>query len=76
MTEQPNAYTLYAAFAATNGDRHMPDAGRTDAATVASEALESTDATVRGVYTVSGHRPTPTCCCGSSGRPPTGSRMH
>jgi peroxiredoxin len=56
VTEQPTAYTLYAAFAGCNGDRRMPDAQRADAAVVAGEALESTDATVRGVYTVSGYR--------------------
>jgi peroxiredoxin len=56
MTEQPTAYTLYAAFAAPNGDRRMPDAQRADAAATAGEALESTGATVRGVYTVSGYR--------------------
>jgi chlorite dismutase len=56
VTEQPTSYTLYAAFAGTNGDRRMPDAGRADAAVVAGQALQSTDATVRGVYTVSGYR--------------------
>jgi chlorite dismutase len=56
VTEQPTAYTLYAAFAATNGERRVPDAGRADAAAVAGQALQSTDATIRGVYTVSGYR--------------------
>jgi peroxiredoxin len=56
VTEQPAIYTLYAAFAATRGDRRMPDAQRSDAAAAAGQALESTDATVRGVYTVSGYR--------------------
>jgi len=55
MTE-PTAYTLYAAFAGANGDRRIPDAERADAAAAAGEALESTDATVRGAYTVSGYR--------------------
>ena len=56
MTDHPTAYALYAAFAAANGHRRIPDAERTDAAAAATEALESTDATVRGVYTVSGYR--------------------
>jgi chlorite dismutase len=56
VTEQPNAYTLYAAFASNNGDRRIPDAERADAADLASQALQSTDATVRGAYTVSGYR--------------------
>jgi hydrogen peroxide-dependent heme synthase len=56
VTEQRAIYTLYAAFAATHGDRRLPDAQRSAAAAAASQALESTDATVRGVYTVSGYR--------------------
>jgi peroxiredoxin len=56
VTDQPTAYTLYAAFAAANGDRRIPDAERADAAAAAGDALTSTDATVRGVYTVSGYR--------------------
>jgi peroxiredoxin len=56
VTEQPTAYTLYAAFAGANGDRRLPDAERMDAAAAAAGALASTDATVRGVYTVSGYR--------------------
>jgi chlorite dismutase len=56
VSEQPAIYTLYAAFAATHGDRRLPDAQRSDAAAAAGQALESTDATVRGVYTVSGYR--------------------
>jgi chlorite dismutase len=55
VTDQ-TAYTLYAAFAGPNGDRRMPDPQRADAAVVGGQALESTDATVRGVYTVSGYR--------------------
>ena len=51
-----NAFTLYAAFAAANGDRRVPDDERAAAAAAAGEALESTDATVRGAYTVSGYR--------------------
>jgi hydrogen peroxide-dependent heme synthase len=56
VTTPPTAYTLYAAFAGARDDRRLPDAQRTDAAAEASEALESTDATVRGTYTVSGYR--------------------
>jgi peroxiredoxin len=56
MTEPPTAYTLYAAFAGGNGDRRLPDAQRANAAAVAGSALESTGATVRGSYTVSGYR--------------------
>ena len=56
MTEQPTAYTLYAAFAAAGGERRLPDAERANAAAKAAAALQSTDATVRGVYTVSGYR--------------------
>ena len=55
MTDQPT-YTLYAAFAASGGDRRIPDAERADAAGAADDALQSVDATVRGVYTVSGYR--------------------
>ncbi|HWF35928.1 MAG TPA: chlorite dismutase family protein, partial [Solirubrobacteraceae bacterium] len=56
MTDEPTAYTLYAAFAAPGGERRMPDGERMGAAAVAGEALASTDATVRGVYSVSGYR--------------------
>ena len=56
MSEQPPPYTLYAAFASATGDRRLPDTQRADAAAAAHEALESTDASVRGVYTVSGYR--------------------
>jgi peroxiredoxin len=56
MTGQPAGYTLYAAFAGANGERRLPDAERAEAAAAASAALESSDATVRGVYTVSGYR--------------------
>jgi hypothetical protein len=37
MTDQPTAYTLYAAFAGANGDRRIPDAERTDAAAAAGD---------------------------------------
>ena len=51
-----NAFTLYAAFAAANGDRRMPDDERAAAAAAAADALQSTDASVRGVYSVTGYR--------------------
>jgi hydrogen peroxide-dependent heme synthase len=51
-----DAYTLYAAFAAPNGDRRLPDAERAAAAAAAGDALHSTDAGVRGVYSVTGYR--------------------
>jgi hydrogen peroxide-dependent heme synthase len=50
------AFTLYAAFAAPNGDRRLPDVERAPAAAAAGDALQSTDASVRGVYTVTGYR--------------------
>jgi peroxiredoxin len=56
VTDHPTAYTLYAAFAGANDDRRIRDADRQDAAAAAGDALASTDATVRGVYTVSGYR--------------------
>jgi len=55
MTDPP-AFTLYAAFAGASGDRRLPDDERAAAAAAANEALGSTDAIVRGVYTVSGYR--------------------
>jgi hydrogen peroxide-dependent heme synthase len=51
-----DAFTLYAAFAAPNGDRRMPDDERAAVAAAAGDALQSTDASVRGVYSVSGYR--------------------
>ena len=54
MTEHP--YTLYAAFSAANGDRRVPDAERVPVANEAAAALDSTDASMRGAYTVSGYR--------------------
>jgi hydrogen peroxide-dependent heme synthase len=56
VTDLPTAYTLYAAFAGANGDRRIPDAERAGVAAAAADALASTDATLRGVYTVSGFR--------------------
>jgi chlorite dismutase len=56
MSESAPAYALYAAFAAAGGDRRLPDEHRAAAAAAAEAALTSTDATVRGVYTVSGYR--------------------
>ena len=53
---RPPAYTLYAAFAAADGDRAVPAAERAGAAAAAEDALQSTDASVRGVYTVTGYR--------------------
>ena len=49
-----DAYTLYAAFAAPNDGCRLPDHER--AAAAAGDALQSTDASVRGVYTVTGYR--------------------
>ena len=56
MSEQQNAYTLYAAFAGAIDDRRVPDAQRTRVAAEALAALDSTDSSIRGVYTVSGFR--------------------
>ena len=56
MTANPPAYTLYAVFAAAGGDRAVPAAERASAAAEAEDALASTDASVRGVYSVTGYR--------------------
>jgi hydrogen peroxide-dependent heme synthase len=56
VNHQPAVYTLYAAFAAANGDRRIPEAERADAGDAAAQALQSTDATIRGVYTVTAYR--------------------
>jgi hydrogen peroxide-dependent heme synthase len=56
MSRNPPAYTLHAAFAGATGERRLPDAQRAQSAAAALDALESTDATVRGIYTVSGYR--------------------
>jgi chlorite dismutase len=56
VNDQPTLYTLYAAFAGATDDRRIREADRADAAAGAGDALASTDATVRGVYTVSGYR--------------------
>ncbi|HEX2778483.1 MAG TPA: hydrogen peroxide-dependent heme synthase [Gemmatimonadaceae bacterium] len=56
MTTDPPIYAMYAAFAGANADRRLPDDERAAAAASAEQALESTDASVRGVYTVSGYR--------------------
>jgi peroxiredoxin len=53
MTDSHPAYTLYAGFRA---DGRLPDAERPAAAAEAQAALESTGATVRGTYTVTGYR--------------------
>jgi len=56
MTANALSYTLYAAFAGAGGAFRLADEDRAGAAAAGSEALESTDATVRGVYSVSGYR--------------------
>jgi hydrogen peroxide-dependent heme synthase len=56
MTDGPPAYTLYAAFAGAAGEHRLLDEDRAGAAAAGEAALRSTDATVRGVYTVSGYR--------------------
>jgi hydrogen peroxide-dependent heme synthase len=53
MTDSAPRYALYAAFRAA--DDGVPDAARA-AAAEAQSALESTGATVRGAYTVTGYR--------------------
>jgi len=53
---QPAVFTLYAAFAAAGGDRRISDTERSHAADAAILALQSTDASVRGIYTVTGYR--------------------
>ena len=57
MTEQPAGptYALYASFAADPA-RALPDEQRPHAAAEAQAALESTGATLRGAYTVTGYR--------------------
>ena len=56
MIDRPPTFTLYAAFAGATGERRLPEAKRAESAAAAREALDSTDATVRGAYTVSGYR--------------------
>ena len=56
MTNSRPLYALYAGFRAAEGDRRLPDAERPAAAAEARAALESTGATVRGTYTVTGYR--------------------
>jgi hydrogen peroxide-dependent heme synthase len=56
VNDEPVAYTLYGAFAAAGGDRALPEEERAEAAAAAGDALESSDAEVRGVYTVTGYR--------------------
>ena len=57
MTDQPNGptYALFASFAADPA-RALPEEDRPHAAAEAQAALESTAATVRGAYTVTGYR--------------------
>ena len=56
MTDSPSIYALYAGFRAAHGDGRLPDAERPAAAGEAQAALDSTDAAVRGTYTVTGFR--------------------
>jgi len=56
VTANPPAYTLYAAFAAAGGERAVPTDERGGAAAEAEDALASADASVRGVYSVTGYR--------------------
>jgi peroxiredoxin len=56
VTANPPAYTLYAVFAAAGGDRAVPAEERAGAAAAAEDALTSADASVRGVYSVTGYR--------------------
>jgi hydrogen peroxide-dependent heme synthase len=53
VTEPRPLYALYAGF---HADGRLPDAERPAAAAEAQAALESTGATVRGTYTVTGYR--------------------
>jgi chlorite dismutase len=57
MTDQPNGptYALYASFAA-DPQQALPEEDRPRAAAEAQAALESTAATLRGAYTVTGYR--------------------
>jgi peroxiredoxin len=55
MTDSPPLYALYAGFCAADGDG-LPDAERPAAAAEAQAALESTGATIRGSYTLTGYR--------------------
>jgi peroxiredoxin len=57
MTEQSSGpiYALYASFAA-DPTRPLPEEQRASAAAQAQQALESTGATLRGAYTVTGYR--------------------
>ena len=56
MNDHLNTYTLYAAFAAADGQRRIPDAERSAVTDDATRALLSTDASLRGAYTVTGYR--------------------
>jgi hydrogen peroxide-dependent heme synthase len=57
MTDQPTGptYALYASFAADPA-RPLPEQGRPHAAEEAQSALESTAASLRGAYAVTGYR--------------------
>ena len=56
MTDSPPIYALYAGFRAAEGNDRLPDEQRPAAAAEAQAALESTGATVRGIYTTTGYR--------------------
>ena len=55
MSTEPNLYTLYAAFSAPAA-RRLPEERRAAAAAEADDALASSGATVRGVYSLEGFR--------------------
>jgi hypothetical protein len=56
MTASHPIYALYAGFRATEGADRLPDEQRPAAAAEAQAALESTGATVRGIYTAAAAR--------------------
>jgi hydrogen peroxide-dependent heme synthase len=56
VTDPRPTYALYAGFSAAQGDARLPEHERSGAAAEAQAALESTGATVRGTYTVTGYR--------------------
>jgi hydrogen peroxide-dependent heme synthase len=56
VTDSRPLYALYAGFRAADGDGRLPDEDRPAAAAEAQAALDSTGATVRGTYTVTGYR--------------------
>src|SRR4051794_12407109 len=56
MADALPLYTLYAAFHCPPGGQGLPEDVRAVAAAEAETALASTDATIRGTYTVTGYR--------------------